>query len=306
MNNLPEDTKAYFIKLGEGGEWEDACLADGKIRFGYHDTPHRLCGEGRWDEVHAFWKVKRGKSGTATNDTRQIRTFYEADEAAIFITFAKGYLWWCHPSGKANIHLNKDGTRVRKTVDGWKNTSLGGAPLLVSRLSGKLTKTQMFRGTICEVKETAYLLRRINDELTPELAEAEAAEQVLLTHILAMVQLLDPRDFELMVELIFSRSGWQRQASTGGTQKTLDLDLLLPTTGERAFVQVKSETDSAGYQVYADQHAQTNAYDRMFFVWHTGGVDADPLSDITLWGPSVIARHVLGAGLLAWLKDRIA
>jgi hypothetical protein len=53
------------------------------------------------------------------------------------------------------------------------------------------------------------------------------------------MKLLGPRDFETLVDLVFSTSGWRRQGVVGKTQKTLDLDLILPSTGERAFVQVK-------------------------------------------------------------------
>jgi len=306
MNTLPETTKAYFIKLGEGGVWEPQCLAEGTIKFGYHNTPQDLCLEGEWEKVKAFWTERRGNEGTATNDTRQIRTFFEASEDDIFVTFSKGYLWWCRPTGTPVVLRDDDDARLRQTVDGWQNTSIGGEPLLVSRLSGKLTKTQMYQGTICEVEERAYLLRRINDQKTPELAEAEATEQVLIKQTLAMVRLLTPKDFELMVELIFSHSGWQRQSSTGGSQKTLDLDLLLPTTRERAFVQVKSRTNTAQFDEYAAEFASTDAHARMFYVWHSGTIDRDPPASITLWGPDVIGSKVLDAGLLAWLKERVS
>ena len=307
VKKLPQNTKAYFIKLGVGGGWEEPCLANGTLRFGYRDTPHGQCLNGEWEKVHELWtKVRGGNVTTASNDTRQIKTFYEADENAIFITFFKGCLWWCHPKGAPKIHVSQDGTRVRKTVDGWKNASLGGELLSVSRLSGKLTKTQMYRGTICDVKEKAYLLRRINDEKTPELAAVEETEKTFLVQILAMIRLLDPRDFELMVELIFSNSGWQRQSWTGGSQRTIDVDLRLPSTGETAFVQVKSETDDDQFDEYANYLAGTDAHARMFYVWHSGAIDRRPPSNITLWGPDVIASKVLEAGLLRWLKDRVA
>jgi len=306
MDKLPVTTKAYFIKLGEGGAWEHACLSSGTIKFGYHATPHDLCLSGQWDKVHEFWTERRGKAGTASNDARQIQTFFEADENTIFITFSKGYLWWCHPSGVPQLIPEDDDARVRQTVNGWRNTGLNGELLLASRLSGKLTKTQMYRGTICEVGESAYLLRRINGEQTPELAAAEATEKMLLDQILAMVRLLDPKDFELMVELIFSHSGWRRQARTGGAQKTVDLDLLLPSTGERAFVQVKSKTSTRQFDGYAEIFAATDAHARMFYVWHTGMVQRESQPNITLWGPDTISSKVLEAGLLGWLKDRVA
>lgn len=306
VNVLPESTKAYFIKLGEGGAWESTCLAEGTIKFGYHETPQDLCVQGEWDKVQAFWTQKRGNESTATNDARQIRTFFEASADDIFVTFSKGYLWWCHPAMTPVVQSAEDGSRLRQTVDGWHKTSIGNKPLQVSCLSGKLTKTQMYQGTICEVHERAYLLRRINDQQTPELVEAEATEQVLVKQILAMVRLLTPKDFELMVELIFSRSGWQRQSSTGGNQKTIDLDLLLPTTQERAFVQVKSRTKTSQFDEYAAEFASTDAHARMFYVWHSGTINRDPPANVTLWGPDVIGSKVLDAGLLAWLKERVS
>lgn len=45
-----------------------------------------------------FWTDRRGNARIAVNDTRQIRTFFEACERDIFITFSGGFLWWCPPS----------------------------------------------------------------------------------------------------------------------------------------------------------------------------------------------------------------
>lgn len=307
MTHLSSDIPAYFIKLGRGGVWEKSCLADGTLKFGYHETSHDDCLSGHWSAVHEFWTHERRHAGTAKNDVRQIQTFYEADETAIFITFSDGYLWWCQPTGRPQLLVHENNARLRQTVAGWRKTSLKGTPLLISRLSGKLTKMQMFRGTICEVSERAYLLRRLNDQPIEEVAAAEATEVILLDQILAMVRLLDPRDFELMVELIFSTSGWQRQTRTGGTQKTVDLDLLLPSTGERAFVQVKSETSADTFEAYAAAFASTDAHARMFYVWHTGSAGTQQVPPgITLWGPSEVSGKVLQAGLLAWLKDRVS
>jgi hypothetical protein len=59
------------------------------------------------------------------------------------------------------------------------------------------------------------------------------------TAVLNLLKLLGEKDFEVLVDLVFYASGWRRQGVSGKTQRTLDLDLLLPSTGERAFVQVK-------------------------------------------------------------------
>jgi hypothetical protein len=153
VNALPESTKAYFIKLGVGGEWEPECLAEGTIKFGYRETPNELGLNGEWDnKVKEFWAGKRNKEGTATSDMRQIRTFFEASEDDLFITFAKGYLWWCQPTGTPVVLIEEGGARVRQTVDGWKNTSIGGEPLLMSLLSGKLTKARCIKAPFATSK----------------------------------------------------------------------------------------------------------------------------------------------------------
>jgi hypothetical protein len=304
VGKLPANTRAYFIKLGEKGAWEASSIDTGTIKFGYREIPFELCVSGDWEKVRRFWVERGCSTSTATNHMRQIRTFFEASESDLFITFSRGYLWWCHPRGEPMVMPGDGNIRARGTKGGWRNKSLKGEPLLLSRLSGKLTKTQMYRGTICEVEEQSYLLRRINDEQAPEVTAAEAAERVLLDHILSMVQMLLPEDFELLVELIFSSSGWQRQARTGGNQKTIDLDLLLPSTRERAFVQVKSSTSPAEFSAYAEEFSATDAFARMFYVWHSGSIGLNAPAGVTLWGPDVIAGKVLDAGLLAWLKDR--
>lgn len=294
---------AYFIKLGRGGVWEEECLRDGVIRFGYREAPHEACVVGDWNTVFETWLRIRDDSGTARSDTNQIRTFYEADERSLFVTFHGGFLYWCRPAGQ--VEILPDGCRVRRAADGWHSTSASGAPLTADRLSGHLLKVQMFRGTICRVKAFDYLLRKLNDELSPEIAAAEKAEETLRAAIAPLMRLLTWQDFELLVDLVFSSSGWRRVGVVGRTQKTVDLELVLPTTGERAFVQIKSAASLSEFRDYAERFAVSAAYDRMFFVWHTGEVDAE-LDGVTLIGPETLARMVIDAGLSSWLREKAA
>ena len=48
--------------------------------------------------------------------------------------------------------------------------------------------------------------------------------------IVALLALLHWRDFELLVELVFGQSGWRQVGASGGVQKTVDMELVLPTT----------------------------------------------------------------------------
>ena len=54
------------------------------------------------------------------------------------------------------------------------------------------------------------------------------------------------------VDLVFANSGWRRLGQVGKTQKTVDIELMLPTTGERAFVQVKSSASKQDLTQYVE------------------------------------------------------
>lgn len=295
----------YYIKLGRGGDWEAESLRDGVLRFGYREAPHDLCARGDWQGVWEAMKIMRGDAGAATRDVTQIRAYYEADERSIFITFVGGLLYWCRPAGP--VELLEDRSHRRPTAEGWRNTSVGGSLLSSDRLSGRLLKVQMFRGTICDVGAGDYLLRKLSDQLSPEIAAAEQAERTLITAIVGLMHLLTWQGFELLVDLVFSTSGWRRVSQVGRTQKTVDLELVLPSTAERAFVQVKSQATLAALNEYASRLEQAEAYDRMFFVWHTGDISEDSgPEDVILLGPSKLARMVLDAGLSSWLREKVS
>lgn len=298
-------SRFYYIKLGRGGDWEVESLQDGVLRFGYREAPHDLCMRGDWQAVWEAMKLVRGDAGTATRDVNQIRAYYEANEHTIFITFVGGLLYWARPTGP--VELLADRSHRRATLDGWRNTSIKGSPLSTDRLSGRLLKVQMFRGTICDVQASDYLLRKINDQLSPEVAAAEEAERAHVTAIVGLMRLLTWQDFELLVDLVFSSSGWRRVSQVGRTQKTVDLELTLPSTAERAFVQVKSHATPAALNDYVTRLAQAAAYNRMFFVWHTGELhEDDQPTDVVLLGPQRLARMVLDAGLSSWLREKVS
>ena len=297
--------RSFFIKLGRAGEWETDCFRDGTLRLGYCETPEELCSAGKWDHVKDFWRRLRGDAGAGTSDGNQIRIFHESDENCIFITFANGLLYWCKPTGF--VEVLPDRTRRRATVDGWHSQNINGSSLSFDRLSGELLKTQGFRGTICKVRQHSYLLRKINDIPTPQVDEAIAAERALIAATEKLIPLLNWKDFELLVDLVFSASGWRRIGALGGTQKTADLELILPSTEERALVQIKSQATDKTLSTYISKFQQFLLYDRMFFVWHTGDVSLSNSSDgVTLIDHKRLAEMCLDAGLTAWLREKVA
>lgn len=152
-----------------------------------------------------------------------------------------------------------------------------------------------------------YVLRKINDEKSPEIIDAETAEAQYLKAITSLCSLLTWQDFELLVDLIFSASGWRRTGSLGRTQKTVDIELELPTTGERAFVQVKSVAEESVFSDYLSQFQTSDSYDRMFFVWHRGTLSEDlTFERVTMIGPTRLAQLILDTGLARWLKNKVS
>jgi hypothetical protein len=70
---------------------------------------------------------------------------------------------------------------------------------------------------------------------------------------------LDWRDFEIMVDLLFSRGGWRRQSALAEGEVDIDLPLDNPVTREAAWVQVKSTARQAVLDDYGSASSATGA-----------------------------------------------
>jgi len=168
-----------------------------------------------------------------------------------------------------------------------------------------VTKLTAYQGTSCDVDVPEYVVRRINGQKMPEVERAIVALKELCSSILYLMRMLTPQDFELLVDLVFSTSGWRRISVVGGTQDTLDIDMSLPSTGEKAFVQVKSQTTQNEFNNYIAKFLErADLYNRMFFVYHTGQISNPNDSRVTLIGPEELAKMVIDAGLAGWLIEK--
>jgi hypothetical protein len=206
---------------------------------------------------------------------------------------------------KKKVTQLSDGTRIRKVKGAWKYVDVQGEPLRFENLSGKLTKVQRFQGTICRVHEFDYLIRRINHQKLPEVEKAERTLSTLLQDIEPLIKNLTWKDFELLVDLIFTHAGWQRISTRGKTEKSLDLDLMSPVTGNRAFVQIKSKANMSIFEEYIEQYQDMQElFDEMYFVVHTTDksfIGWQDTPDIKLWDVAKLSRLVVNSGLIDWL-----
>jgi hypothetical protein len=302
-------TRVRYIKLGEGGGWEKECLEKGIIRIGFGSADSRkfeAFRSGRWSDIRDFYLAEGKDKGTATRFTNELRLFFEDDGSTLWITFVGERLYW-GMVGDTEPMPHADGDGIWRPVrGGWRSDDIDGEPLTKERLSGALTKLAAYRGTSCDVGVSDYVIRRVNGIKSPEVERALAATQEMRESTVGLLQLLGPRDFELLVDLVFTTSGWRRLGVVGKTQKTLDLDLVLPSTDERAFVQVKSKADSHELASYIAKF-EDGDWDRMFFVFHSGEPEAagdDPR--VTVIGPEKLAEMVVNAGLVGWLIQKVS
>ena len=300
-----------YIKLGTGGDWARLAFERGEIHFGYKTVPHDLCQRRDWDAVAQFLAHEGRITANARDATREIREFYTLGADCLWITFADGHLWWAFADPEViwlGVEEDGQGARMRKAIDGWHKVNIAGEPLRIDGLSTRLTQVAAYRRTICRLKASDYLLRRINGVEEPVVARAREARNAMMVVAVEMIAGLHWADFETLVDLIFARSGWQRTSRVGGKLTDVDLILEQPATGETAFVQVKSKAGQAVLDDYDRRFQRSGTHDRMFFVCHTptGALSADGDAGLHVWVGARLAEAAVKAGLFDWLMEQSA
>ena len=304
MKDIEPDA-AFFIKLGSGGQWEEDCLRNAQtIRLGFYNTDHGACLRGDWEKIREDLLEEGRTKGKATEIANEIRYFYESGQNTLWVTFYGNRMWWAFAEGTATRLA--DGSKTRPIRGRWQSVDVQGTPLTLDRISGKFQQVRRFQGTICSV-DLEYAKNRINGKVPQTVLLAKEALDGLQERLIPLIRALTWKDFELFVDLVFTNAGWQRISVLGKTQKTLDLDLKAPVTGERAMVQVKSASDRSEYQRYHAEFKQTEDYARLFFVVHTSSRDLHPnpcLPESTLLTAPELSRMAVAAGLSEWLMEK--
>jgi len=299
-----------YIKLGRGGRWENVALERGELHFGYKNATHELALAGDVAAIKQHLVSIGRDPQAATRDAREVMDFYELGTECLWITFAQDHLWWTFAEPEVTWVGGEgltEGERTRKTIGGWRNTDINGVPLRTNSLSTRLTKVANYRRTICSVEAQEYLLRRLNGIQEPFVQKSTLARDSLLSAITEGLDLLHWADFETLVDVIFSRSGWHRASAIGGTQKLVDMELEQPTTSERGAVQVKSSANQKVLDEYIALIDEANRFDR-FFVCHSPKeelVAPTGRSDVHVWTGRELAATILRMGLQDWLFERV-
>jgi hypothetical protein len=298
-----------YIKLGKKGRWEGSSIDRNELHFGHGKVPHPLATTLSLDKIKAH-RISQGRNARAAgDDAREIIDFYSLGEDCLWVTFARGHMWWTF--AQPAVHWlggngKLTGERMRKCIGGWRNTDIFGRPLTIDSLSTKLTKVSGYRRTICKVDRN-YVLRRINGNVEPVVLEANKATEKLVSILNRAIRELHQNDFETLVDIIFARSGWHRVSALGGSQKTKDLALEQPVINERCAIQVKSSASKRELEQFISACDENGEFDRIFFVCHTlrGKLTTDR-ADVYIWSSDDLSRISFKLGLTDWILEKIA
>lgn len=303
MKPIANSDQVYYIKLGKGGGWEEECIEkEQTIKIGWNKCSHRDCLQKKWTKVQRFSLRSERSKSSATKATNAIKNFYELDCHTLWITFHANRMCWCFAEEK--VRKTPDGDKIRKAIGKWRDTDIQGTPLSLDSLKGNLLKMRRFQGTICYVYEWQYVIDKINAKTRPEVKKASNAKASLRKALLPLVQQLTWGDFEILVDLIFTRTGWQRVGALGGPQKSMDVDLLSPVTGERAMLQIKSTSNRRQLGSYVRQFREMKGYGKMFYVVHSPDGSFSKLrlpSSVRLITGEQLCEHIIDGGLSSWL-----
>lgn len=146
------------------------------------------------------------------------------------------------------------------------------------------------------------LLRRINGQRSEQSQRAESARDHLIEEVRGLIGQLQWQDFEVLADLLMTAGGWRRTDRLGGTEKTVDLKLEFPLTGERAFAQVKARATQAVLDNYVNAAADKG--ERMFFVHNSDRPLTSEDSSVYVLGRDEVSRLIVKFGLVDWLIDK--
>ena len=310
-----------YIKLGAGSSRTDEfCIENNFAYIGFGTSDDVLFGlalSGDWESFKSLTYERdqqgseRARRQRATSATNQVRAYFECNEKTLWITFFAGLLYHGSFSSTEKPYVNLEvGGCIRSLNVGWSCEDANRKQLKIENLSGNLTKVRGFQGTSCALDQDQkrYILTRLSGKVPPYIDQIELARESMVKAVKCAIKALHPRDFELLVEIIFSRT-WRRIGQAGGVEKFVDIifeDPLNPH--KRIAIQVKSQTSIKQIEEYCYDR-QMERYEKLFFVFHTPD-GKELLSKVSLPDNVEIvdgdrlANLVVDSGLVHWLKEK--
>jgi hypothetical protein len=319
-----EVLQVFYIKLGEGGKMFEECLKNNLLYIGFGtETPEILSLSNLArdaektpeviEKINRYWKNQKKDKGTASRFTNSLLTVSQDTGNILWITIENKKIYYGLSDGgnlevrKNWIHNDFNNGSAKKMLYGWCDLDVNGELLDINKISGSLTKTSATRGTVSRIKaeQSNYLINKLFGRSFKFKTEAKEARLTLIEKLAIIIKDLQPSEFEVLVDLIFSSSGWKRDGELGGNIKFVDVTLQLPSTNERAGVQVKTESNKTVSQKYIVGDYKNQGFDKFFYVYHTGSA-IKPKGDDNyfVWGVKEVSARAVDAGLCQWIIDR--
>ncbi|MDB5978361.1 MAG: hypothetical protein JWR07_5121 [Nevskia sp.] len=297
-----------YVKSGKGGKWWGAAKSRSEVHCGWRKVPADLIEKADVGAIEALPTDIRG----ATQEFNALCDLLVRPSQHIWMTFAEGCMWWCTVQDGVVVNplreSETEGHFWLKCALPWRCESVTGRHLATGNLPGIVTATAGFRATVCTPGGAKEALRIIKGEEDADALAATKARQTYETAVSVLVARLSPQDFELLTDLILTRTGWLRLGVLGGNTEGVDLEVQNAAVDEIAFVQVKSVAAQAILDDYVKRFArQRTRYARMIFVVHTpqGILQAPAGEPIQVWDRTRISELVVRLGLERWVADRL-
>jgi len=304
-----EFENVYYLKLGKEGIWEKNLKGSNKARIGWSDIDIQDIQKNNWSKIKQKVETdffERNKKNGATQDFNALKTFCHATDKDVFITFSKGMLYWCILD---NNEIQKDELSKFRTLSrNWQNTDIKGKELHINSISGKITKTQGYRATLCKIEEKDAIRRIINGEINPIAEQIQKKEMELRDLLVESFSDLYWKDCEILTDLIFIQSGWRRISLVGESMKFMDMELENSITKERYQVQVKNAAGKKEFEDYANEFSEQD-YSKLFFVTFNPKLSLinyqNDFQNIQLLVGEKLAELIIHLGLTKWVIDKL-
>jgi len=302
-----------YVKNGAGGQWWNAAKDNGQIHAGWRNIPDALLRTADMGQIESLVRAEFGNKPGATQDFKALQTLLVEPSQHVWITFQDGCMWWCtvRDGVETNpaIETNERGHFWLTCQSQWSNYSLDDKRHLVtSELPGIVAAVAGFQATVCKPKGWKEILRIIRNAEDEDARVAALARQTYEDAVAKLVARLGDKDFELLIDLILSRTGWARLAKLGGATEGIDVEVENVSSDEIAFVQVKSTATQSVFDDYVSRfNARRDRYHRMIFAVHSpeGALTPPTGQPVSIWTGKEIARRVVKLGLGDWAATRL-
>lgn len=256
--------------------------------------------------------VLLGSATNATQDYNALLALLDHPSQHLWVTFQDSCLWWC--TARDGVHINPSGESKDEghfwleCEKSWSCESLGGRLLSIANLPGAVAATAGFRATVCKPKASREILGLVRDERHSDARAALEAREAYCRAIAKLISRLSDKDFELLIELILSRTGWERTGKIGRVKEGTDIEAENVSTNECAFVQIKSVASQVVFNGYLKKFSERRQqFHRMIFAVHTPKTTLTPPSGqpVQIWAGDYISQLVVRLGLGEWVANRI-